>query len=209
MVNEADASRWEKAYLKTRRSLSKRKKRILFFNIPIQHKILDLGCGDGLDLHCFSQLGYKNIIGIDKSENLVPNLCNFHIINEDFFRAKLPHNFFDTVYCNSTLHHFNNITKSLDIISIILKNNGLFCLIEPRICILRKLIDIITFSPFANIIPLLRHRKVTLTNEYYLYSKWLRNIKEFKILLKKMNFNIIFEKKTLFSLIIKAEISKF
>ena len=62
---------WEKEYLKTRRNLDKRRKRIQKFTLSRNYKILDLGCGDGLNISIFKTLGLTNLVGIDPSKYLI------------------------------------------------------------------------------------------------------------------------------------------
>ncbi|SRR6056297_367416 len=88
-----------------------------------QKKILDLGCGDGLTTFFLSKKG--KVIGVDlntdQAKKKFPNL-NFLSANAE----KLPFdkNTFDKVYCFDVLEHVDNVDKTLEQITKVLKKGG-------------------------------------------------------------------------------------
>ena len=169
-----DITTYEDAYLKTRRGLGKRKRRINLFKINNNASILDYGCGDGLDLIAFHELGYKNVIGIDNSSNLLAKINGHKIVLTDAHNTGFKGNIFDVVFINSVIHHLNVIKSLQEIKRILKKNGGILCIIEQRDSILRKIFDLITFSPLSSIHGILKNRRIALTEEYEIYKEWLR-----------------------------------
>ncbi len=62
---------WENTYIKTRRNIEARKKRLSKFTINHTDKVLDVGCGDGLNIKILSDMGVQNVIGVDISKSLL------------------------------------------------------------------------------------------------------------------------------------------
>src|SRR3989344_833127 len=62
---------WEEACVETRRSLTQRKRRLKLFRIKKTDRVLDLGCGDGLNIKILVQKGNKNVVGVDISRELL------------------------------------------------------------------------------------------------------------------------------------------
>lgn len=198
-----DIKHWNNHYLKTRRNLTKRKRRILYFQIPREFKILDIGCGDGLDLKIFKQLGYKDLTGLDNSEELI-GLAKQSVEGVTFVvgsadETPFADNSFDVVYVNTSIHHLTDFKKFLLEIKRILKNDGLFCFIEPHQTWARKILDFITLSKIIDFIPLFKNRRVQIEEEIELYNNFLKKEKMFLQLLDEYNFYKLWYKTDLFS----------
>ena len=82
-------------------------------------KILDVGCGQGLLVKHFHELGY-DIKGIDKeySSNLV--------MKQDIFKNKIKKNSYDLILCLDVIEHFNlsEQEKLVKVLNGLLKENG-------------------------------------------------------------------------------------
>ena len=163
---------WEISYQRTRRNVNTRARRIKRFKIPRTALILDFGCGDGLDIRAFNKLGYKHVIGVDNSFNLLHNLGNFTSVQSDAYQLAFPADCFDMVFVNSVFHHLH-LEPALMSINRVLKPGGRLCFIEPRNSLGRRLLDWLTFSPLAKLWPILWHRRVTLLDEYEEHYHWL------------------------------------
>lgn len=208
-MKKEESKKWEEAYFKDRRNLKSRKRRIDIFDFNSCLKkdptILDLGCGDGLDMIILKQRGFGKIIGIDNSKKFI-KICKKKGLNVQFASAYyLPfkNDSFDIVYINSVLHHLD-LKKVLSEIKRILKPSGWLCFIEPRNCLIRRFLDFLTLSPLGKYLPKLKNRRETLKIEYDDMYNWLNNQKNLKQILKDMGFKIILWKKDFLSIIVKC-----
>ena len=196
--------RWEEAYLGQRRSLRRREKRIKAFNIDKNKSILDYGCGYGLDLKIFRKLGYRNIAGLDRSEDYISKLRQeFKVYLADACNTGLPSDSFDVVFINSTLHHLD-IHNALREIKRILKVGGELCLIEPRDTFARKILDLITLNPIIASFGYLKRRRITLLEEWETYRNWLKQQPSLISILKEYGFEVVFHKKLLVTIMVKC-----
>lgn len=92
--------------------------------------IVDIGCGDGINMLKLKELGYEFIEGCDQSEELV-KICksnNLNVIISNITNLIYQDNQFDITLCMSVLHHVE--TRELRTIAIkelirITKNDGL------------------------------------------------------------------------------------
>ena len=197
-------NKWEAAYLYQRRNLRRREKRIKLFNIDKDKSILDYGCGDGLDLIIFRNLGYSNIAGLDNSKDYLAKIkAEFKVHLADACDTGLPSNSFDVVFVNSTLHHVD-LNKALKEIKRILKNGGELCLIEPRATVARKILDFATLCPICASFGYLKKRHVTLLEERETYYNWLRQQPFLITILEKSGFRVVFNKGGLATVMVKC-----
>lgn len=196
-----NTKRWEEANLGLRRSLKRRKKRIIDFNIAKHKSILDYGCGDGLDLRLFRELGYNNIAGLDNSEDYVSRIrTEFDAYQVDACNTGLPDNSFDVVFINGVLHHLN-VYDALKEVKRILKVGGELCIQEPGNSIARGLLDILTFVvPFGY----LKRRRIAAKEERDTYKSWLKLEPAFLAILREFGFQIVFYRKLLITIMVKC-----
>lgn len=95
-------------------------------------KILDLGCGYGIDSKNFTKFS-DNVVGSDIDEH--PTWKIYSNKNLKFVKSKsekLPFkdNEFDCVYLKDLLHHVGNVSKTLKEIRRVTKNNGTVVILE-------------------------------------------------------------------------------
>lgn len=96
-------------------------------------KILDLGCGSGRHSFYFKRQGFDSYAS-DIDCNKIRNNCmrlgitNIHIREHSFTEIPYPDQFFDAVFCMSTLHHaiINDILKGANEVFRVLKQGGIF-----------------------------------------------------------------------------------
>lgn len=94
-------------------------------------KILDAGCGGGLDTYLFNKKGF-NAIGLDLSGGLLKEAQEKYPDNDfvkgDLRQLPFPKDFFDGIWSRASLVHFENLKDVEMVISEfhrVLKQNGL------------------------------------------------------------------------------------
>lgn len=204
-TNFKQTEEWEDACVHTRRNLKKRKQRILAFSIKKNDKVLDLGCGDGLNIEIFKELGIKNVVGVDISEKLIkqakqknPN-TEFYVGSADNLPFK--NNSFDVVFVDSVFHHIIDYDLTVKEIKRVLKKNGLLCFIEPHRSILRAILDFICTLSIAKYMPLLRERSIAYLGEINFMKHWISTENEFYDALVRNGFKDNFKKESFLSIV--------
>lgn len=200
---------WEAAYRKTRRDRTTREGRIRLFELDPEQSILDYGCGDGLDLRIFQELGYEKVYGFDNSLGLLADARGFRLILADAYSLPLAPQSLDVVFINGVLHHLDDVDRALSEVKRILVPGGSLCLIEPTSSFLRRLANRLTLSPLARFSLFLSFRKRMLLEELPLQRRWLALEKRFPSLLERRGFEVLFLKRTPFSVFIKARFKGF
>ena len=198
-----DREVWESTYFKLRRNLKTRERRIEFFAIGKEKRILDIGCGDGLDLLVFQRLGYRHICCLDISEGLLRRIDGFDRICADACHTPIMSHSFDVVFGDNIIHHLD-AGESLAEIKRILRPGGELCLIEPASSLCRRVLDAVTFSPLSRLFPLLRYRGDHLREEWPLYSAWLQRERGFSSLLRRYAFEVVLYRRTPLTVFIKC-----
>jgi len=196
---------WEHACVQTRRNVGKRKTRLSFFDLNNKQKILDLGCGDGLNIKVLRKMGIKNIVGVDISQDLI-NKAKILNPKNKFYKTsadKLPfkNNTFDIVLVDSVFHHLMSYPKPVSEIDRVLINGGKLCFIEPHGSWVRSLYDRICEMPFASYIPFLRERSISYLGEIKFMKHWIKTENDFYNELIKQGFRKVLTKKDLLSII--------
>lgn len=195
--------KWEEGYFKTRRDFEKRKTRIKNFNLKDKHRILDLGCGDGLNISVLTKMGMTNIVGVDQSKYLIQEArkknpsVKFYIGLANSLPFK--RNAFDVVLVDSVFHHILSFDDVIKEIKRVLKPEGLLCFIEPHKSILRDILDFVTNSSIGKFIPYIKDRRIAYLEEKPLMIHWLKTENEFYDLLDRNKFKKIFHQYKLLS----------
>lgn len=196
---------WEDACIKTRRNLQKRNKRLLEFNIRSTDKVLDLGCGDGLNVMILRENGIKNVVGIDISKNLVKIAQKNNPHNKFALGSaeKLPFEdaFFNVVFVDSVFHHLLKYDKAVKEIKRVLKSGGFLCFIEPHQSFARRIFDFITVLPVSSFLPFFKERRIAYFGEKHLMIHWLQTEEEFFSTLLSNGFEVCFNKFSLLSVL--------
>ncbi|MFA6416404.1 MAG: class I SAM-dependent methyltransferase [Candidatus Paceibacterota bacterium] len=99
-------------------------------NLDRSSLLIDVGCGSGIDLKTYEDLGFLNIYGTDPSEKMLEEAKNSatttHLKKGTFESIPFEDKMFDVVVSRHALHYSNNIAKSLDEVRRILKSGGKF-----------------------------------------------------------------------------------
>lgn len=189
---------WERAYFDTRRDLGSRTKRLNMLNIQLWENVLDLGCGDGLNITILKASGVKNIIGVEPSKQFVKlakkNNPGVDIVQGTAEKLPFKTNSFDTVFVDSVFHHIVDYHTSLAEIKRVLKNGGFFCFIEPRNTPIRWIADIVAETWFGQNIPFLKDRSRAYMGERDVMRHWLSTYGDFYAILDELNFKKVFVK---------------
>lgn len=199
------SKQWERECIKTRRNLGLRKRRLSKFDINPEDFVLELGCGDGLNIKILQSLDIKNIVGVDISKYLLTQAkknnpqVKFYLGSAE----KLPFedHTFDVILVDSVFHHLINYPASLKEIKRVLVAGGKLCFVEPHRSVWRGLMDFVTLFPLSQFLPFFKGRKPAYLAEKELMDNWLKNEQVSLGLLKRMGFKKQFCKVDLLSIV--------
>lgn len=119
----------------------------LLNELPKSQKILDAGCGIGLNSFLLGRKSFR-VLGVDNdvqkialakkmSERSGYNNVSFRVL--DITKNDLPSNSFDSVLCFEVLEHIKEDEKAIHNISRVLKQNGILLLSVPGKGIISKI----------------------------------------------------------------------
>lgn len=195
-ANPHQTLEWEDSCVETRRDLNSRKKRLRIMKIKKSDSILDLGCGDGLNIMLLNQMGIKKVVGMDISEKLL-KMAEERNPKTKFFvgsaqKTPFKANTFDIVLIDSVLHHLMEYGDAVKEFKRILKSGGRLCFMEPHQSLARRIIDFVCILPLSNYYPIIGKRAKAYKEEYDLMTHWLATEDEFLDTLNKNGFKKVF-----------------
>lgn len=175
------------------------------FDINPNDLVLDVACGDGLDIMLLRSMGINNIQGLDMSSHLLQEAKKRNP-GTKFVLGKAEHlpfpdKQFSVVLVDSVFHHLTNFEKTLKEIRRVLRPGGILCFIEPHRALLRRLLDWVSTLPVSQYIPLLKDRAIGYLEEKHLVTHWLKNEERFKNLLIRLGFRPMFCKVDFLSIV--------
>lgn len=188
---------WEDACLGYRRNMWWRKRRMKKFGMRESDTVLDLGCGDGLNMVVLRDLGVRDVVGVDISKKILDEAKKNNPKNR-FFRAsaeKLPfqRETFDIVFLDSVFHHLLKYKPALVEIRRILRKGGFLCFSEPHSSFIRKTLDFLSMSPLSRFFPILRERHEHFEEgELPFMRRWLKTEPYFDRAIQSLNLKKIF-----------------
>ena len=203
---------WEEACVNTRRNLAQREKRLKLFRIKKTDNVLDLGCGDGLNIKILVQRGVKRVAGVDISGQLLQEAkkanpkVKFYLASSESLPFK--DNSFDIVLVDSVFHHLMKFRKSLKEIRRVLVSGGRLCFIEPHKSLFREFYDFVSELPIAKYTPFLKERSISYLGERKFMKHWLKNEEIFYRILEELEFRKVQKKIDILSIIGIYEKSK-
>lgn len=191
-ANPHQTLKWEEACLKTRRNLKSRERRLRQFRIKSDDDILDLGCGDGLNISILRQMGINKVVGVDISNELL-RLAKQNNPGVKFYvgsAQSIPFTArsFNVVLVDSVFHHLMEYNGAVREIKRVLKPRGRLCFIEPHKSLLRILLDLVSVLPGSQYLPFLGNRAVAYRQEINLMNHWLKTENEFLETLRRHRF---------------------
>ena len=167
-----ESAAWEANYFRTRRNRALRRRRLGYFGFQPDERIVEIGCGDGLNLGLLREAGCSRIVGTDISIALLAHVEAVPVFVGDIYALPLPDGAADAVLIDSVLHHLLPLDPSLRELHRVLRPGGRLCVLEPRPTLLRTLMDrAMDLVPFP---PPLRARQLTYFEERETYLGWLR-----------------------------------
>lgn len=178
---------WEENYLKMDRSVRSRLKRIRTVILKPGGRLLDLGCGDGIEIAALRQAGFAKVVAIDISLNLARRATGVPVVVADATRLPFRDGSFDLIYANNVLHHLV-LPRFAAAADAVLAPGGALCFVEPNPSWFRTLVDIFCYSPLARLFPVLRARGIDVRQELPDYYRWMYGIDRWFAMLKARGF---------------------
>jgi 2-polyprenyl-3-methyl-5-hydroxy-6-metoxy-1,4-benzoquinol methylase len=128
--------RW-RSFFRHQRLVLKPLIRLLTLTHGADARILDIGCGVGLDLYILNEAGFQTV-GIDIAPKMTShaktNVPQAHIKTEDALKTKLKKHYYDAIVLDAFIHLFpkKDVTRILRKADLLLKQNGLIFISTTR-----------------------------------------------------------------------------
>ncbi len=165
---------WNEAFVSVDKAIGPRKATIRSFGIPKSARILEVGCGEGLNQRAFAELGYQRVFGIDISMELLRCASGAARARADAFRLPFADAAFDALYLADFLHHID-VARLFPELVRVLTPGGAIHISEPWPGLFRRMADFLTLRVLYGVSRTLRYRRVILLFEWEDYSGWLRD----------------------------------
>lgn len=191
-----ESAQWEANYFRTRRNRALRRRRLGYFGFNPGERIVEIGCGDGLNLALLREAGCTRLVGSDISLHLLAHVRAAPVFAGDVYSLALPDGALDAVLIDSVLHHLLPLAPALAELRRVLRTGGRLCILEPRPTLLRRLLDgAMDRFPFP---PPLRARQLTYFEERDQYRAWLAYFPKLEGDLRAAGFEVAMAKPLLF-----------
>jgi len=187
---------WDKPMILIRRNLWLRRRRLAMFGLKKSDRILDLGCGDGLDIQILHGWGFTHLVGVDISSKLLTaakkRISGVRFICASADNLPFQDGAFTVVLADSVLYHLVGNTKAVKEIQRVLVRGGILCFIDMHMSWKRTLFNALTFSSANQIIPYLRKRKNAYLAEKQAIERWQKGQKDFLHMLENSGFQKVY-----------------
>lgn len=204
-ANPHQTLEWEDSCVETRRDLRSRRKKLDMFNLKKTDTVLDLGCGDGLNVSLLYEMGIKKVIGVDISDKLLKMAkvnnpkAKFYLGSAQKIPAK--DSTFNIVLVDSVFHHLMEYGEAVREIKRVLKKEGMLCFMEPHKSFIRTSMDFVSTLPFSNYYPFIGKRAKAYKEEIDLMTHWLLTEDDFLSTLEEQGFKKKFYKVVFLSIV--------
>ena len=121
----------------------------------------------------------------------------------DGYRTPFADGAFDIVLVDGVLHHLD-AERALREISRIMRLGGKLCIVEPAASGFRKVLDWVTFSSLGLLWSELRYRRMSLSEEWDTYQKWLQVERDLPGMAERAGFDIASARRTALNQMITA-----
>lgn len=126
------------------------------------------------------------------------------VIQADIYAIPIVGDSLDVVFINGVLHHLADTERAIFEIRRILSKGGVLCITEPTSSPLHWLANKLTLSRFARFSRFLTLRKQMLEGELECQGECLSRERSFPCLLERLGFQIVFHRRSPFSVFVKA-----
>lgn len=100
---------------------------------PKESVLLDVGCGNGLDLLAFNEMGFSHLYGVDPSEKFIDEarerLPDVHLEVGTFESLPFEDAYFDVITSRHAVHYSKDLSVSLKEVARVLKTGGKFIVV--------------------------------------------------------------------------------
>ncbi|MFN2433248.1 MAG: class I SAM-dependent methyltransferase [Gemmatimonadota bacterium] len=184
-----ESERWEELYFRTRRARWLRRGRIRPFGLRRGERVVEIGCGDGLNLAVLRAQGFRRLVGTDLSLPLLARVRAAPVFAADLFALSVRDAGTDVFLVDSVLHHVVPLAPALGELFRALRPGGRLCILEPRPSLPRRLLEgAMDRVPFP---PPLRARQLTYFEERDVDHAWNRYFPTFRADLEAAGFTIL------------------
>ena len=200
-----ESEEWERHYFKTRRNLALRRRRLGYFGFRPEERIVEIGCGDGLNLTLLRKEGARRAFGTDISWEFASRVRGAPAFVGDVFGLPMADGAADALLIDSVLHHLEPLPPALAEMRRVLGRGGRMCILEPRPTVLRWILDTaMDLVPFP---PPLRARQLTYFEEKDDYKAWLRRFPQLEGKIREAGFTIAMAKRLPFGIALEAHVA--
>lgn len=96
--------------------------------------LLDVGCGNGLDLKAYKEMGFSNLYGVDPSDNFINDAKKtlkdeVTLSKGTFEQLPFTDNSFDIIVSRFAMHYSKDLISSIKEVSRVLKVRGKFIVV--------------------------------------------------------------------------------
>lgn len=138
---------WSKQDINQQMLSAKKSELIPLFKkyLPINGKILEAGCGQGIHVNALKELGYE-MEGIDFDDKTIEQINkdfpNLNIKIDDVFNLKYPNNYFEGYISLGVIEHYENgWEKPIEEAKRVVNKNGIIFLSVPHFNYSRRIIN--------------------------------------------------------------------
>ncbi len=194
---------WDAAYLHVRRGEGRRLRRLRAFGFAPEWRILDYGCGDGINTRLLAGLGCRRVVSMDYSLRLLRAGRPPRAVAADGLRMPFADDAFDAVLVDGVLHHLD-AEAALAEIARVLRPGGVLAVVEPAASWARRALDALTFSPLGSLWGETRHRRTSLAEEWNTYQAWLRVERALPDWVRAAGLDVRYVRRTLLNVMLVA-----